>query len=537
MSSKLRQTNIQKLQSEHFNVCVVGGGINGAVCAAALSAQGAKVALIDKGDFAGKTSSQSSNLAWGGIKYLENREFSLVWRLCRSRNHLVKHYPSTVRETRFVTSIHQGFRLPVFAIYAGTLLYWLMGRFRTRRPRFLSKKSLTKRDSHIRMDQVKGGVEYSDCYLHDNDARFTFGFVRSAMDHGAIAANYVSSTSAEFQKGRWCIQSTDNISDEAFAIRAGTLINACGPEVDTYNLMLRQKTHCEHVYSKGVHLMVNRVTKNDRILTFFASDGRLFFVIPMGPKTCIGTTDTRVAQPHAGVSDEDRRFILNNANEMLKLAEPLKECDIIAERCGVRPLVSNTGENETDWLSLSRSHHIEFDKKNRHISIFGGKLTDCLNIGEEILELSEKLGIELPSRGRQWFGEPGPEIREKFYHQAQMMKLDQMTNPQSCEPLSDRLWRRYGEAAFNMLEMIRQQPAMAECMIENTEYLRCEIEHTAGREMITKLDDFLRRRSKISLVVPNQTLRESRGLIDACAILFGEDAQIRHAEYFSPPVN
>ncbi len=533
MSANLRNTNIEKLQDRSFDICIIGGGINGAVSAAALAAQGAKVALIDKRDFGGYTSSQSSNLAWGGIKYLETWEFPLVWNLCKSRNHLARNYPSTVREIRFLTTIHRGFRFPPVFVYLGSLLYWFMGRFATRAPQFVSAGRLAEREPRIRLDQARAGVEYSDCYLHDNDARFVFNFIRSAMDYGAVAANYVVSNKAEFSDGTWTVSATDTISGRQFDIRAHALINACGPEVDDYNRSCEQETEHRHVFSKGVHLMVNRVTESQRILAFFASDGRLFFVIPMGPKTCIGTTDTRVEDPNVEVGEEDRKFILRNANEMLKFESPLTEADIIAERCGVRPLAVTGEDQSTDWLALSRTHSIEFDEKKQHLSVFGGKLTDCLNIGSEVLELVAKMGIELPYRGYKWYGEPGEDVREKFFHQANLIGLDDMTNPRSCEPLSERLWRRYGASAFEMLEAIREDPKQAECMIENAEYLRCEIEQSGRREMITKLEDFLRRRSKISLVVPRDMFIHSPGLREACEVLFGESAEEKLAEYLA----
>ena len=109
---ELRASNVRKLRESTFDVLILGGGINGAVSAAALAAKGVKVALIDRGDFAGLTSSNSSNLAWGGIKYLENHEYFLVNKLCRSRNHLMRSYPSTVKEIRFLTTIQRGFRFP-----------------------------------------------------------------------------------------------------------------------------------------------------------------------------------------------------------------------------------------------------------------------------------------------------------------------------------------------------------------------------------------------------------------------------------------
>ena len=112
--SQLRDNNIKKLPQDIYDVLIIGGGINGAVSAAALAAKGARVALIDKGDFAGFTSSNSSNLAWGGIKYLESHEYNLVNKLCKSRNHLMRSYPSTVKEIRFFTSIQKGFRFPYY---------------------------------------------------------------------------------------------------------------------------------------------------------------------------------------------------------------------------------------------------------------------------------------------------------------------------------------------------------------------------------------------------------------------------------------
>ena len=118
----LRENNLGKLSENTYDVLILGGGINGAVAAGSLSAKGVKVAMIDKGDFAGLTSSNSSNLAWGGIKYLESHEYLLVNKLCKSRNHLMRSYPSTVKEIRFLTTIQKGFRFPSFIVFLGTLL-------------------------------------------------------------------------------------------------------------------------------------------------------------------------------------------------------------------------------------------------------------------------------------------------------------------------------------------------------------------------------------------------------------------------------
>lgn len=529
----LRQQNISQLKQNDFDVLVLGGGINGAVAAAALAGKGAKVALVDQGDFACETSSNSSNLAWGGIKYLENYEFFLVNKLCVSRNNLMQRYPSTVKEIRFLTTIDSGFRLPALFVYCGTLLYWLMGRGKTRLPKYFSAKKIKQREPAVNIDDASAGFEYSDCFLFDNDARFVFNFIRAGMDHGCISANYVKANNAYRENGQWTTQMQDAISGEQFDVRAKVLINACGPHVDHVNKKLNIQTEYHHAFSKGAHLIVDKIGHNDKVLTFFASDGRLFFVIPMGQKTCIGTTDTRTDDPYAAISEEDRQFILDNANASLDLPSPLTRDDIISERCGVRPLAVKGEASDQAWLQLSRKHIIETDTTKSCISIFGGKLTDCVNVGEEVSEAVRDLGVELALDDENWYGEPDITERSKFFNFATEKKLDALTPEYSSEPLSQRLWRRYGLQAFEIAEEILQSKAAASQLIDKTEYLRAELKHTCEREMVTKLEDFVRRRSKIAMVLQKQDIIHARGIQEACEILFGDQAQSKLQEYIN----
>jgi glycerol-3-phosphate dehydrogenase len=537
MTATLRNSNVKKLRGHLFDVLIVGGGINGAVAAASLAGRGVRVALIDRGDFAGGVSSNSSNLAWGGIKYLESLEFLLVNKLCRSRNRLMRAYPSTVKEIRFFTTIQRGFRFHPLFIFLGSLLYWVMGRFATRAPRYLSPRAIEAAEPVIDTRRAAGGVEYSDCYLHDNDARFVFNFIRTSLNFGCIAANYVESTAARREGNEWITSARDAITGEHFEIRSRALINACGPWVDTQNQLHGAQTHHHHLFSKGVHLLVDKITNNKRVLTFFASDGRLFFLIPMGPKTCIGTTDTQVASPDVEVTEADRDFVLANANSLLDLNPPLTAANIIAERVGVRPLVSRGEQGVADWVQLSRKHEIEVDEARQHLSIFGGKLTDCLNVGDEVAAKIRRLGISVPQPDNKWYGEPGADLCEEFMLQAQLMDLDALTDPSSSEPLSERFWRRYGESAFVLLERIREDESCAKLLIKNAEYTRCEIELAARREMIVKLEDFIRRRSKIEEVVRREEIVNAPGLLQACEILFGSEAQAKLAEYRESLIN
>lgn len=534
MNPSLRERNVDRLARGSFDVLVIGGGINGAVCAAALASKGARVALIDRGDFAGLTSQSSSNLAWGGIKYMENYELPLVRDLCKSRNELLRSFPASVREIRFLTTVSQGFRHHPLTLLAGAWAYWFIGSCRTAPPRLLTRAELERDEPVVSTDGFAGAIEYSDAYLYDNDARFVFNFVRSALDRGGVAANYVASLGSERRDGHWHTRARDAITGRELTVASRVLVNAAGAFVDEHNALTGQRTEHRHVLSKGIHLIVDRVTPNPRVLAFFADDGRLFFVIPMGPKTCLGTTDTRVDDPHAEVTDDDRRFVLDNINRRLKLPRALRPEDVIAERCGVRPLaVRSDGATGEDFLALSRRHAIDVDRAGAHLSIFGGKLTDCINVGEEVCEQVERLGVALPHRRVRWYGEAGAPVHEEFLHRARLTGLDEHTAAHASEPLSARLWRRYGAHALSLLDRIEEDARAAGILVEGTEYIRAEIDLAARREMIVTLEDFLRRRSKIALVMRRDEIRRAAGLLEACRILFGDDARMRFDEYFA----
>ncbi len=532
----IRKSYIEKLAHDSFDVLIIGGGINGSAAAAALSTRGAHVALVDKGDFASCTSQNSSNLVWGGIKYMESFEFPLVRKLCRSRNQLLRSYPSAIKEIRFYTNLDRGFRHSPSVLYIAALFYWGIGNFFTRGPRLLSPLQINKEESLIKTSNSIGGIEYSDAYLYDNDARFVFNFIDSAIENNCIAVNYVESLGSKQDKnGEWLTKLRNNRSNEKFDIRSKIIINACGPYVDQQNQLSDQTTEHHHVFSKGIHLIVPRIIENERVLTFFADDGRMFFAIPMGGRTMIGTTDTHVSNPVTEVTEQDRQFILENINKRLNLPKPINNGDIISERCGVRPLVlKNEKDNYPyeDWTKLSRKHEIDINQQKAYISIFGGKLTDCINIGEEVCDKVERLGVSLQQKSRKWYGEPDQGILKEYLELSKSMNLDELTHSGSSEILSTRLWRRYGKRAFGLLEDIKKDSKMAEPLIEGTDYIKCELNEAAEREMIVTLEDFLRRRSKLALVVQHEDLKNSPGLREACKILFDEDAVERWEEYF-----
>ena len=535
-----RSENLRRLDGGDFDVIVIGGGINGAVSAAALAGRGASVALVDRGDFGAFTSQESSNLVWGGFKYLENYELGLVYRLCRSRNELMKSYPDNVREIGFLATLDKSAPYRPWFAGVGATAYWAIGRFGTKPPKVFSRRRLAQAEPAISTTTARGAIQYQDAYLIDNDSRFVFSFIRSAFEAGAVTTNYVELVHAERRSDRWHVALRDVVTGVEMTASAKTLVNATGPFVDALNESWGTTTTHRIVYSKGIHLVVPRLTTtdHDRVLAFFDDSQRLFYVIPMGRRSVIGTTDTRVDDPHTAVTEEDRNFLLEQINARMNLEKPLEASDVIAERSGVRPLVVKVeGEGSDDWrskewTSLSRRHEVECDAQRSVVTVFGGKLTDCLNVGAEVASKIESLGVALEADQRNWYGEPDSASRAEFFRQAHLMHLDEMRSKPDTESLSVRLWRRYGRRAFDMLEHIRNDPSMANDVMESADYLRVELHNAADHEMIVKLEDFMRRRSKIDLVVADDEFVGSDGLAEISHLLFGDDGERKLDEFY-----
>ena len=405
----------------------------------------------------------------------------------------------------------------------------------------LSREKIEREEPSIDTSTVLGGIEYHDGILIDNDARFVFSFVRSAIEAGAAAANYVELVSAERSGDRWTAHLRDVDSGEEFTTTASTIVNAAGPFVDELNTQWGLTSSHRIVYSKGIHLVVPRLTTTDhnKVLAFFDDTQRLFYVIPMGRRSVIGTTDTRVDTPvHRG--HRRRHRVPPGADQRPPRprapTRAVRHHRRTMRRAAARGRRWAAGDqSEVDWTKLSRKHAVEVDRTERVVTIFGGKLTDCLNVGEEVAAEIESLGIPLEKDLHNWYGEPAKATRDEFYRQARLMRLDDLRSKADTEPLTDRLWRRYGRRAFAMLDAIREDPTMAEDIMGSADYLRVELRMAAFSEMITKLEDFMRRRSKIELVVHDADIANSAGLREVAEILFGDDADRRLAEYFGGP--
>ena len=520
--------------SQDFDVIVAGAGIHGVGVAQAAAAAGHSVLVLEQQAIAAGSSSRSSKLVHGGLRYLESGQFRLVRESLHERALMLRLAPELVRLQNFYIPIYEHSRRRPWQLRIGLSIYAALAGLDA-----AARFGTVPRSAWGQLDGLDTHELEQVFWYHDaqtDDALLTAAVVRSAQSLDAQLAMPARFLGATLTDSGAQVRFEQEGREQECSARV--LINAAGPFVDDHNRVSGEKTAHRHVFSKGIHLIVPQVTPQHRILTFFADDGRLFFVIPMGVRTCVGTTDTRVDSPYTEVTEEDRQFVLDNINKRLNLKKPLTKADIIAERCGVRPLVvkSSASGNEQDWLQMSRKHEIDVNPNNAHLSIFGGKLTDCVNVGNEVSGIVAAMGVELQYPDYKWYGEPHRSVREEYLHQARLMDLDSYTSPESIETLSSRLWRRYDQQALELLADIREDPRQAEVLIKGTDYIRCEIRLAKQQEMITKLEDFLRRRSKIALVVHKENIRNAPGLMEACEILFGDQAQEKYDEYFASVV-
>jgi glycerol-3-phosphate dehydrogenase len=293
----------------------------------------------------------SSNLAWGGIKYMETLELGLVRKLCRSRNELMR---ATRRRCPRLASCDAHARLRGTVAGATCSCGSARGSTGHRRLLHAAPAALVNadiaREEPVATDEAVGGIEYSDAYLHDNDARFVWGFVRDATTRGAVVVNYAESEGSSRDGERWAIVWSTRVGGRDAHGALAVLVNACGPFVEQHNERSGHPHAPPPPVLEGHPPHRTRRHAAERVLAFFADDGRLFFAIPMGPLEHRHHRHPRGRDAGDVVTDEDREFVLANINKRLRLPRPLAS-DVIAERCGVRPLaVSTAGDDGRDRL-------------------------------------------------------------------------------------------------------------------------------------------------------------------------------------------
>ena len=390
------QRSFAALESMKFDVLVIGGGITGAGIARDAAMRGLQVAIVDKGDWGSGTSSRSSRLIHGGIRYLERGQIGLVRESVRERETLLRIAPHIVKPLEFTWPVYRGARLPKWKLRAGLTAYDLLaGVGRLRRHDSLDVRGVLANEPDLRKDSLVGGVSYFDAST--DDSRITLANVQSAVAHGAVAVSYarISGLTGSATSGRAVAR--DQLSDAELHVRARVVISATGP--------------WQARGTKGTHIAVprHRIANRSAVTLISPVDGRVMFVIPSGDQAIVGTTDTFTHEKPDQVraSEADVDYLLASANAYFPDAH-LKREDVVAAWAGIRPLAAaRAGANPS---SISREHHIERVGRGR-IAVSGGKLTTYRAMAAEAVDcLFDELGLkttacptadeELPGRDR-----------------------------------------------------------------------------------------------------------------------------------------
>lgn len=384
-----RQSHIEALGSKEFDLVIVGGGITGVGVARDAAMKGLSVALVEQADFSSGTSSRSSKLAHGGIRYLENFEFGLVAEALRERQNLLRMAPHMVSPLPFLIPIYKGDRVGRFKMKMGMILYDLLSVFRS--PKFHRSISAAKIKEHykaLKSQGLKGGFVYYDANMEDD--RLVLETAKSAVFHGAHLASYVSAGKHNKSEGGVVLDCVDLKKQKSFKIRAKHMICCAGPWTDEVALNVDASWSPRMRPSKGVHITLPKSKLNLKTAIVMAADKekRILFCIPREDFDIVGTTDTDFKADPSSVraNKEDVTYILKVLKDYFPNLEVGQE-EILSTYAGVRPLVNDGSASES---KVSRDHWIYTDKKNAVTYISGGKYTTYLSMAEHCVEEAVK---------------------------------------------------------------------------------------------------------------------------------------------------
>jgi glycerol-3-phosphate dehydrogenase len=497
-SAAARARHWDALSAAEFDLLVVGGGVTGAAAARDAAGRGLSVALVEAGDFAAGTSSRSSRLVHGGLRYLETYDFGLVFEASNERRRLLELAPHLVHPLPFVFPIYRNGPTPWMMLQAGMWLYDALSLFRNiRRHRVLSPKDVAREEPGLRRDGLTGAALYYDAAV--DDARITLANARGAHEAGARVVSHARVTAFASEGGRVRgARVRCGLTGAETEVRAKLVLNATGPWSDAVRRLADPDAAPRLRPTKGVHVLVERDRIGNRHAITFQSpiDRRVMFVLPWGDFTYIGTTDTDYAGDPAEVRADaaDVDYLLRSANSIFPDAK-LTVADVVSTWAGVRPLLAPRASGAAE-SATSREHEIWWDPSGL-LSIAGGKLTTYRVMARQVVDraarkLREGFGVEsgisptghlpLPAAPR----EPWPEFEKRIRREAVALGLD--------PDVGDHLARAYGEDADGLLAAIRSDASLGGRILDGFPYVWAEIPHTVEHEMALTLTDVLIRR-------------------------------------------
>lgn len=486
------------MTTETADVFIIGGGINGAGIARDASGRGQKVILVEQGDLASATSSASSKLIHGGLRYLEQYDFKLVRDSLLEREALWKIAPHLIKPLRFILPHHSGLR-PWWLLRLGLFLYDHIGG-RKLLPVTKSLDLATHKVGGPLKEMYSKAFEYSDCAV--DDARLVILNALDATQRGATILTRHRFLGAKRQDGWWIID-VENQSGQTIHYKAKSLVNAAGPWVDRVlkdcHPRREAKSHIRLV--KGSHIIVPKLYDHDKAYTFQSSDGRIIFSIPYeGKFTLIGTTDVpfESAPSRAAASRQEIEYLCTLASEYFK--SPIHSKDVISTYSGVRALYDDGKENSS---KTTRKYILELDAAAGAlplVSVFGGKLTSYRHLSEDVLEkLSPFLKLSqgkwtksAPLPGGDMDGRENPESAIE-----QLMNTIGNFAPWLDPAIVVRLAQAYGTRAFDLLDGVHTTSDLGQYF--GAGLYEAEVTFLMRTEWAQSCDDILWRRSKLGL--------------------------------------
>ncbi|CAB4748259.1 MAG: glycerol-3-phosphate dehydrogenase [Actinobacteria bacterium] len=488
-----RDAALKSLATNTFDVLVIGGGVTGVGAALDAASRGLKVALVEASDLASGTSSRSSKLIHGGLRYLEQYDFKLVREALHERELMVSSLaPHLVKPLAFLYPLHEKVRERTY-VGAGLALYDALRGFQRALPghKHISQKKILEIAPSLRPDLVTGAIKYFDAQV--DDARHTMMIARTAVRHGAVVATNVRVESLVREGKRVLgVKARDTESGKLITIKATATVMCAGIWSDQLHDSFGLKAGYNVTMSKGVHIVLPKKAIQSREGIILKTAKSVLFLIPWSNKWIVGTTDTPyTADPSKPLAErEDIEYIINEANKVLK--PKLKIEDVIGVYAGLRPLVANKKDSST--TKLSREHTVDRSAPG-FVSIAGGKYTTYRVMGKDVIDLA---GIELRRIIPESVTEKLPIVGADGYY-ALIQQAERIAEESGLSSESViHLLNRYGSLISEVLQIIEMDPKLAKPLAKDLPYLKAEIYYAASHEGARSVDDVISRRTRLA---------------------------------------
>jgi glycerol-3-phosphate dehydrogenase len=475
-----RDRMMRRLDGRTWDVVVIGGGASGLGIAVDAQTRGYQTLLLEQYDFAKATSSRSTKLVHGGVRYLKQGNVSLVVEALRERGLLCRNAPHLVHDLAFVVPRYRWWEGPFYGV--GLKLYdRLAGKLNLAPSRLLDRQETIRRIPNVERENLIGGAVYYDAQF--DDARLALALAQTAADHGAALINYAPVTGLLKAEGTVSgVQFTDTETGQAYEVRARVVINATGIFADDVRRMDDAAAERMLSPSQGVHLVLDRSFQpsDTAIMVPRTDDGRVLFVIPWHDRVLVGTTDTPMERPEVEprALPEEIRFILRNAARYL--SHDPSEADVLSVFAGQRPLVHENGTRETK--SMSREHSVLVSGSGL-VTIIGGKWTTYRRMAEDTVNDAIPVG-GLPERAC---------VTTNLRLHGWVMRND------PALPIAGHM-QMYGADAPAVQSFVNQDAARAELLHARLPYTRGQVLWAARHEMARTVEDVLARRTRSLLL-------------------------------------